>query len=50
MTLWDAMLDHAVKPVDFVQLATTALPRETDEQLTQRVLGYLNGAWWRHFD
>jgi aminopeptidase N len=42
------MLDHAVKPVDFVQLATAALPRETDEQLTQRVLGYLNGAWWRH--
>ena len=26
---------------DFVQLATAALPRETDEQLTQRVLGYL---------
>ena len=40
VTLWDAMLDHAVKPADFVQLATTALPRETDEQLTSRVLGY----------
>jgi aminopeptidase N len=48
VTLWDAMLDHAVTPVDFVQLATAALPRESDEQLTQRVLGYLNGAWWRH--
>ena len=24
-----------------------ALPRETDEQLTQRVLGYLRAAWWR---
>jgi aminopeptidase N len=48
VTLWDALLDRAVTPVDFVQLATNALPRETDEQLTQRVLGYLNGAWWRH--
>jgi aminopeptidase N len=48
VTLWDALLEHAVKPVDFVQLAAIALPRETDEQLTQRVLGYLNRAWWRY--
>jgi aminopeptidase N len=33
--------------VEFVDLAMRALPRETDEQLTQRVLGYLRAAWWR---
>jgi aminopeptidase N len=48
VTLWDALLDHAVRPVDFVQLATAALPRESDEQLTQRVLGYFDGAWWKY--
>jgi aminopeptidase N len=47
VTLWDTLLEGRIPPTAFVQLAMTALPRETDEQLTQRVLGYLNGAWWR---
>jgi aminopeptidase N len=47
VTLWDAMLERAVPPATFVDLAIQALPRETDEQLTARVLGYLRGAWWR---
>ena len=34
-------------PAAFVELAMTALPRETDEQLTQRMLGYLGNTWWR---
>ena len=48
VTLWDALLDHQVAPSALVELATAALPRETDEQLTSRVLGYLGGAWWRY--
>jgi aminopeptidase N len=48
VTLWDALLDRQVAPAAFVELATAALPRETDEQLTSRVLGYLGGAWWRY--
>jgi aminopeptidase N len=48
VTMWDALLERQVAPAAFVELATTALPRETDEQLTSRVLGYLGGAWWRY--
>jgi aminopeptidase N len=47
VTLWDALLDRTVTPSAFVQLTMQALPRESDEQLRQRVLGYLNAAWWR---
>jgi aminopeptidase N len=47
VTLWDALLERRIAAPAFVQLAADALPRETDEQLTQRVLGYLGGAWWR---
>jgi aminopeptidase N len=41
------MLDRALPPTRTVDLAMRALPRETDEQLTSRVLGYLRAAWWR---
>ena len=47
VTLWDTLLDGRLAPAALVELAMTALPRETDEQLTQRTLGYLNAAWWR---
>ncbi|MBA3269918.1 MAG: ERAP1-like C-terminal domain-containing protein, partial [Acidobacteria bacterium] len=47
VTMWDALLEHEVPATQFVDLAMAALPRETDEQLTGRVLGYLSGAWWR---
>ncbi len=47
VTLWDEMLYDRRIATRFVDLAMAALPRETDEQLTQRVLGYLRTAWWR---
>ncbi len=47
VTLWDELLEHRVAPVAFVEMAMGAVQRETDEQLTARVLNYLNGAWWR---
>jgi aminopeptidase N len=47
VTLWEAMLERAVAPAAIVDLAMNAVPRETDEQLTARTLGYLRAAWWR---
>jgi aminopeptidase N len=47
VTLWDGLLEQTVTPDDFLQLALTALPRETDEQLTARILNYTSGMWWR---
>lgn len=47
VTMWDALLRGDVTPAAFTELAMTALPQETDEQLTSRVLGYLGTAWWR---
>ena len=50
VTLWDSLLDGKVKPEDFLDLAMRALPRESDEQLTSRVLGYASNTWWRFLD
>jgi aminopeptidase N len=47
VTLWDAMLERALAPAQLVDLSRRALVRETDEQLTSRVLEYLRRAWWR---
>ena len=47
VTVWDGLLDGRLQPAVFMDLATAALPRETDEQMTSRVLGYAGNAWWR---
>ena len=47
VTLWDAMLDAEVRPGELIDLALRALPRETNEQNAQRILGYLDQAYWR---
>jgi aminopeptidase N len=47
VTLWDALLDGAMTADAFMDLAAAALPKETDEQLTARVLNYAGNAWWR---
>ena len=47
VTLWDALLGRTLPPARLVDLALASLPKEADEQLTQRVLGYLGNAWWR---
>lgn len=47
VTMWDALLNHDIAPAAFAELALTALPKESDEQLTSRVLNYLGGTWWR---
>ena len=50
VALWDALLDGQVRPDAFLDLTLRALPRETDEQLTSRVLGYASNTWWRFLD
>ena len=40
------MLDRRAPASDIVELALRALPRETDEQNVQRILGYARPAYW----
>ena len=47
VTLWDNLLEARVTPSAFLDAATRALPRETDEQNAQRVLAYVARAFWR---
>ena len=50
VTLWDALLRGQVRPDAFLDLAMRSLPRETDEQMVSRVLGYASNTWWRFLD
>lgn len=46
VTLWDEMLEGRVAPNRLIDLALRALVEETDELNTQRILGYLDDAYW----
>jgi len=50
VTLWDSLLDGKVAPGAFFDLALQSLPREADEQMTSRILGYASNTWWRFLD
>ncbi len=47
VSLWEAMLDGQIDPDGLIELATEALPAETDELNIQRILNYLSTAYWR---
>ncbi len=47
VTLWDNLLESRLTAPAFFDAATRALPRETDEQNAERMLGYLSRAFWR---
>jgi aminopeptidase N len=47
VSLWDAMLEGEARPTEFADLALRALPREDDELIVQRILGYLSETFWR---
>jgi aminopeptidase N len=47
VTLWDNLLEGAIAPPAFLDAALRAAPLESDEQNTQRVLGYVTRAFWR---
>ena len=50
VTLWDALLEKQVAPTALLDLAMQSLPRESDEQLTSRILGYAANTWWRFLE
>jgi aminopeptidase N len=50
VTLWDALLNGQVQPDAFLDLAMRSLPRESDEQMTSRILGYASNTYWRFLD
>jgi aminopeptidase N len=45
--LWENLLEARLTPAQFLDLASRALPKENDEQNTQRVLAYLAHAFWQ---
>jgi aminopeptidase N len=47
LTLWDVLLEARAEPREVLDLAAAALRSETDELLVQRVLGYLESAYWQ---
>jgi aminopeptidase N len=50
VTLWDTLLNGQVQPDAFLDLAMRSLPREGDEQMTSRILGYASNTYWRFLD
>jgi aminopeptidase N len=46
ITLWDDMLEAGTPPGRLVDLALRSLPVEREEQNVQRILSYLNEAYW----
>ncbi len=47
ITLWDAVLEGAVRPQTLLRLILAALPEETEELNIQRILGYMSDSYWR---
>jgi len=48
VTLWDNVLEGRIAAGTFIDAALRALPEESDEQNTQRVLAYMSRAFWRY--
>jgi aminopeptidase N len=46
VTLWDSLLNGEIPSGRLLDLAVAALPRETDELNIQRILAYLEQAYW----
>ena len=44
--VWENLLEARVQPAELFDLAARALPHETDEQNTQRILSYLARMFW----
>jgi aminopeptidase N len=47
VTMWDAMLDGRIAPRVLADACLRALQVERDEQLAERVLGYLEQTYWK---
>jgi len=47
VTLWDAVLDRQIPPERFLEQMLSSLPQESDEQVAQLLLAYLQTTYWR---
>jgi aminopeptidase N len=47
VTLWDEVLEGRAQPARFIERARAALAREDNELVIQRLLGYVESAYWR---
>jgi aminopeptidase N len=47
VTLWEEMLDGRARASDVVEMLAAALPRERDELNVQRMLSYMQQAYWK---
>jgi aminopeptidase N len=47
LTLWDAVLEGEIPPVAFLERVLASLATETDEQITERLLGTLQTTYWK---
>jgi aminopeptidase N len=47
VTLWEETLDGRVQPMEFLELALEAMPKEDTEQNVQLILGFIDDAFWR---
>jgi aminopeptidase N len=50
VTLWDALLNGEIASPQVIDLALASLARESDELNVQRVLSYLEQAYWKFTD
>jgi aminopeptidase N len=48
VTLWDALLAGRIGPAAFIDVGIRALPLESDELNAQRILDYVDAAYWRY--
>jgi len=48
VTLWDDVLGGGTEPRELFDLALTALPEESEELTTDRILGYTQILFWRY--
>ncbi len=50
ITLWEEMLDGRLRPAVLAELLLRSVAVERDEQNVQRVLGYIERAYWKFLD
>lgn len=48
VTLWDQVLENRLSPTAFYQSLLTAIPREQNELILARLLGYLSSIYWKY--
>ncbi len=48
LDLWENFLEQRIRPAEILDLATRALPAESNAMNTEQILGYLESTYWRY--